>query len=74
MSKHKTDNFILASDINFGNIYCKFPTLSPKPLDNTAPETFAAYGLREAIHRKNLLPFGIFPNGLDPPPCIFGTL
>ena len=24
--------------------------------------------LREAIPRKNLLPFGIFPNGLDPPP------
>ena len=27
--------------------------------------------LREAIHRKNLLPFGIFPNGLDPPPLYF---
>ena len=49
MSKHKTDNFILASDLNFGNIFCKFPTLSPKPLDNTAPEIFAAYGLSQLI-------------------------
>ena len=30
--------------------------------------------LREAIPRKNLVLFGIFPNSLDPPPCIFGTL
>ena len=49
MLKHKTDNFILASDLNFGNIYCKFPTLSPKLLDNTAPEIFAAYGLSQLI-------------------------
>ena len=27
--------------------------------------------LREAIPIKNLLPFGIFPNGLDPPPLYF---
>ena len=27
--------------------------------------------LREAIPRKNLLPFGIFPNSLDPPPLYF---
>ena len=26
--------------------------------------------LREAIPRKNLLPFGILPNGLDPPPLV----
>ena len=30
--------------------------------------------LREAIPRKNLVPFRIFPNSLDPPPCIFGPL
>ena len=49
MSKHKSDNFILASDLNFGNIYCKFPALSPKPLDNTAPEIFATYGVSQLI-------------------------
>ena len=49
MSNHKTDNFILASDLNFGNIYCKFPALCPKPLDNTAPELFATYGLSQLI-------------------------
>ena len=49
MSKHTTDNFILASDFNFGNIYCKFPALSPKPLDNTAPKIFATYGLSQLI-------------------------
>ena len=49
MSKHKSDNFILASDLNFGNIYCKFPALSPKPLDNTAPELFATHGLSQLI-------------------------
>ena len=27
--------------------------------------------LREAIPRKNLVPFGIFPNSLDPPPLYF---
>ena len=27
--------------------------------------------LREAICRKNLLLFGFFQNGLDPPPCVF---
>ena len=49
MSKHKSDNFILASDLNFGNIYCKFPALSPKPLNNTAPEHFATHGLSQLI-------------------------
>ena len=29
--------------------------------------------IREAIQKNNLLTFGFFPNGLDPP-CIFGTL
>ena len=49
MSNHKTNNFILASDFNFGNTYCKIPALSPKPLDNTAPELFASYGLSQLI-------------------------
>ena len=39
----------MASDLNFGNIYYKFPTLSPKPLNNTAPELFVTHGLSQLI-------------------------
>ena len=49
MSQHKSDNFVLASDLNFGNVYCKFPILDPKPLDNTAPELFKSFGLNQMI-------------------------
>ena len=40
LSQHKSDNKIIASDLNFGNCYCKFPLLPPKPLDTSAPELF----------------------------------
>ena len=49
MSVHKSDNFILAADLNFGNSYCKYPVLSPKPLDDTAPELFSRLGLTQLI-------------------------
>ena len=49
MSKHISNNFMLASDFNLGNVYCKFPSLSPKPLDNTASELFATHGLSQLI-------------------------
>ena len=49
MSQHKSYNFVLASDLNFGNIYCKYPILSPKPLDNTAPQLFKSFGLNQMI-------------------------
>ena len=49
MSSHKSDNFILASDLNYGNIYCKFPNLSAKPLDTSAPELFSSHGLSQII-------------------------
>ena len=42
-------SFILASDLNFGNVYCKFPILNPKPLDNTAPSLFKSFGLNQMI-------------------------
>ena len=44
---HTTDNKIIASDLNFGNIYSKCPILSPKPLDNSAPDLFARLGFTQ---------------------------
>ena len=31
LSQHKADTKIIASDLNFGNAYCKYPILAPKP-------------------------------------------
>ena len=50
MSVHNADNFILAADLNFGNSsYCKYPVLSPKPLDDKAPVLFSSFGLTQLI-------------------------
>jgi hypothetical protein len=38
---------IIASDLNFGNCYCKNPILSPKPLDSSAPDLFESYGFQQ---------------------------
>ena len=35
--------------MNFGNCYCKSPILTPKPLDETAPELFQSYGYSQLI-------------------------
>ena len=40
---------IIASDLNFGNCFCKNPKLIPKPLDSTAPDLFASYGFQQMI-------------------------
>ena len=40
---------MIASDLNFGNIYCKQPLLQPKPLDRQAPDLFASYGYAQLI-------------------------
>ena len=37
------------SDLNFGNVYCKHPVLSPKPLDNSAPELFCSHNYKQLI-------------------------
>ena len=42
-------NPVIASDLNFGNCYCKFPILEHKPLDNRAPDLFESYGLHQLI-------------------------
>ena len=49
LSNHKADVKIIASDLNFGNIYCKFPTLLPKPLDASAPDLYASFGFNQLI-------------------------
>ena len=49
MAENGADNFILASDLNFGNCYSKNPILTPKPLDGLAPELFESFGLRQMI-------------------------
>ena len=46
---HRSDIKIIASDLNFGNIYSKSVTLDPKPLDQTAPELFSSYGMIQLI-------------------------
>ena len=49
LGQHKADNKIIASDLNFGNVYCKFPVLPPKPLDNMAPELFSSHSFSQLI-------------------------
>ena len=49
LQNHKSDIKIIASDLNFGNIYCKSPLLDHKPLDQTAPELFSSYGMQQLI-------------------------
>ena len=41
---------IIASDLNFGNCYCKTQNLSPKPLDASAPDLFSSYGFQQLIN------------------------
>ena len=49
LQNHKTDNHVLASDMNFGNCYCKLPICVHTPLDASAPELFQSYGYTQLI-------------------------
>ena len=49
LSQHKADTKIIASDLNFGNCYCKYPLLQPKPLDASAPDLYSSYGFCQII-------------------------
>ena len=49
LQSHNSTNKIIASDLNFGNMYCKYPILEPKPLDATAPDLFASFGMHQII-------------------------
>ena len=46
---HMLNHKSLASDLNFGNISAKNPSLPPKPLDNSAPELFKSFGLSQLV-------------------------
>ena len=49
LSNYNANQKIIASDLNFGNCYCKYPILMPKPLDATAPDLFSSYGFTQLI-------------------------
>ena len=49
LSNYNTHHKIIASDLNFGNCYCKYPILQPKPLDATAPDLFSSFGFSQLI-------------------------
>ena len=46
---HNLPNPIIASDLNFGNCYSKYPLLLPKSLDDRAPDLFENYGMCQLI-------------------------
>jgi hypothetical protein len=46
---HNAKTKLILSDLNFGNIYCKYPVLSPKPLDTSAPEIFSLHNFTQLI-------------------------
>ena len=40
---------VIASDLNFGNCYCKRPILNAKPFDYNAPDLFSSVGFLQLI-------------------------
>ena len=76
----KAEYKILASDLNFGNCFCKNPVLSPKPLDSSAPDLFESYGFKQLIDIPTRVTLNsvslidlIFTNRIDDIVC-HGTL
>ena len=49
LSNHSAHTKLFMSDLNFGNIYSKYPVLSPKPLDTYAPDLFSSFGYQQLI-------------------------
>ena len=47
--KHRCVNSILVGDFNYGSCYSALPGLTPKPLDDKAPELFSQYGYSQLI-------------------------
>ena len=45
----KANYKIIASDLNFGNCYCKAPVLNHKPLDSAASDLFSSHGFQQLI-------------------------
>ena len=46
---YNAHNKIIMCDLNFGNSFCKFPKLNPKPLDSHAPDLFQSFGYNQLI-------------------------
>ena len=49
INTHQHDFAFIAADLNFGNSYCKYPTLQPKPLDSRACDLFESQGMFQII-------------------------
>ena len=49
LSTYNSSQKVIASDLNFGNCYCKFPTLEHKPLDSAASDLFSSFGFSQLI-------------------------
>jgi hypothetical protein len=49
LDSHNAHTKLIMSDLNFGNIYCKYPILSPKSLDALAPELFTRHEFQQLI-------------------------
>ena len=49
LSSYNSSRKLIASDLNFGNCYCKFPTLEHKPLDSAASDLFSSFGFTQLI-------------------------
>lgn len=80
LDSHRAHTKLILSDLNFGNVYCKFPILSPKPLDAAAPELFTSHNLQQLIDIPTRLTANttslidlIFTNNVDNIQCQ-GTL
>ena len=43
LADHDSDLKVVSSDLNFGNCYCRSPSLQFKPLDYSAPELFSSF-------------------------------
>ena len=51
LRRHRSANTILVGDYNFGSCYSALPGLSPRPLDDKAPEIFTQSGFHQLIDR-----------------------
>ena len=49
LSNYNVTHKVIASDMNFGNCYYKFPVLESKPLDAAASDLFSSYGFSQLI-------------------------
>ena len=49
LADHEADLKVVSSDLNFGNCYCRSPSLQFKPLDYSAPELFSSFNFHQLI-------------------------